>query len=151
MKFKPLDKLAKTRMYLNGPVVLACGCFDLLHIGHIKHLQAAKKLGRWLMVLVTHDEHVKKGPNRPAFPHDLRAEALSALEVVDYVTINDDPNAVKAIKALRPNIYVKGPDYREGMTPALIEEKQIVEQIGGQFAFTDDIVFHSTNLVRHLG
>src|SRR5262249_36014971 len=79
-------------------IVLCHGCFDLMHIGHIKHLQAARRMGDVLVVTVTPDEHVAKGDGRPVFTGSLRAETLAALECVDYVAINRWPTAVETIR-----------------------------------------------------
>src|SRR5215469_17061012 len=92
-------------------IVQAHGTFDLLHVGHVRHIDAASKLGNVLVVTVTADRFVNKGPGRPAFSEGLRAEMLAALQNVDIVVINRDPDAVGAITAIRPDIYVKGQDY----------------------------------------
>src|ERR1051325_4729182 len=89
-------------------VVQAHGTFDLLHVGHVKHLEAARSLGDVLVVTVTGDRFVNKGPGRPVFPEDLRAEMLAALYYVDWVAINPSPDAVSAIKLIRPDVYIKG-------------------------------------------
>ncbi len=90
------------------------GCFDLIHIGHIKYLRAAKKLCNILIVAINSDRSVKalKGNKRPLFPQDERAEILSAFEFVDYVVIFDEPDPAKTISALLPDILVKGGDYK---------------------------------------
>ena len=93
-------------------IVLCHGVFDLLHIGHIKHFVEAKSLGDILVVTLTPDIYVNKGPNRPAFSEKLRIEAIAALNTVDYVALNQSPTAVSAIKKIKPNIYCKGPDYK---------------------------------------
>ena len=93
-------------------IVLCHGVFDLLHVGHIKHLKKAKQLGDLLVVTITPDKFVTKGPGRPVFNENLRAEAISALATVDYVAINDAKTAVKPIRLLKPNIYCKGKDYK---------------------------------------
>ncbi len=84
-------------------IVLCHGVFDLLHIGHIRYLEQAKQLGDILVVTVTQDCHVNKGPKRPAFPEHLRAESLAALDCVDYVAINQWPTAVETIRRLKPD------------------------------------------------
>src|SRR5437773_12261410 len=110
-KIKGLDELAAALAALRaaGKKIVHChGVFDLLHIGHIKHLEAARKLGDVLVVTITPDRFVNKGPHRPAFPEQLRAEALASLACVDFVGINEWPTAVQTIKLLRTNLYVKG-------------------------------------------
>src|SRR5437016_229254 len=114
-KIKPLAELARLSKSLRakGKKVVQChGVFDLLHIGHIRHFEQAKKLGDVLVVTLTRDPYVNKGPHRPVFAQDLRAEAIAALGCVDYVALNETPMAVEAIKSLKPHFYVKGSDYK---------------------------------------
>ena len=106
---KKIEKLKKK----NKTVVHCHGVFDVLHIGHIKHFNSAKKLGNFLVVTVTPDKYVNKGPNRPVFALQLRMQFLASLKNVDYVAANTSPNAVSAIKVLKPNIYCKGKDYKK--------------------------------------
>src|ERR1700753_2202357 len=94
-------------------IVQAHGTFDLLHLGHVRHLEAASALGDVLVVTVTADRFVNKGPGRPAFNEGMRAEMLASLEYIDLVAINHDPDAVGAISAIRPDVYVKGQDYEK--------------------------------------
>src|SRR5205814_7480144 len=114
-----------------GKTVVQChGVFDLLHIGHIRHFQEAKKAGQILVVTITPDRHVNKGPHRPVFTESLRAEAIAALDLVDYVAINKWPTAVEAIQTLRPDVYAKGSDYRDASadhTGGIMLEQQAVE------------------------
>lgn len=135
-------------------IVLCHGVFDLLHVGHIRHFQQAKDLGDILVVTITPDPYVNKGPHRPAFTENLRAEAIAALDCVDFVTINKWPTAVDTIKLLRPDFYVKGPDYKQmekDYTGGIGLEESAIKAVGGQLVFTDDISFSSTNLInRHL-
>src|SRR5947209_9047303 len=110
-KIRQVNELAATLAGLrtHGKKIVHChGVFDLLHIGHIKHLEAARKLGDALVVTMTPDRFVNKGPHRPAFPERLRAEALASLTCVDFVAINEWPTAVETIERLRPDFYVKG-------------------------------------------
>jgi rfaE bifunctional protein nucleotidyltransferase chain/domain len=135
-------------------IVHCHGVFDLLHIGHIRHLQEAKRLGDVLIVSITTDSLVNKGAHRPAFVESLRAEALSALGVVDYVTISPFHSAVEVIELIKPNLYVKGPDYRDGtgdITGGIAREIKAVESFGGRVYFTDDETFSSSHLLnRHV-
>lgn len=137
-----------------GKRVVHChGVFDLMHIGHIKHFQSARQLGDVLVVTLTPDHWVNKGPHRPAFNQELRAEAVASLECVDYVAINQWPMAIETIKLLRPNIFVKGAEFRDlkDVTGAVQFEAEAVQSVGGQIEFTDDVVFSSSNLInRHL-
>ncbi|MFZ2066943.1 MAG: adenylyltransferase/cytidyltransferase family protein, partial [Xanthobacteraceae bacterium] len=131
-------------------VVQAHGTFDLLHLGHVRHLEAARKLGDVLIVTVTADRFVNKGPGRPVFNAELRAEMLATLEYVDWVAVNDAPDAVSAIERIRPSIYIKGQDYQnpEGdITGKITLERDAVEAHGGRIHFTDEVMFSSTELI----
>jgi len=113
-KILKIEKLAEELREIKSSgrkVVLCHGCFDLMHPGHIKHFQAAKKMGDVLVVTVTPDKFVDKGPGRPAFNEDVRMESIAALECVDFVAINRWPAPMETIKLLRPDIYVKGQEY----------------------------------------
>src|SRR3989338_390285 len=89
-------------------IVLCHGVFDLVHPGHIRHLRSARQHGDVLIVTVTSDRHVRKGPGRPIFPDMLRAEVLASIEHIDYVSIVNAESAVESIKAIQPDYYVKG-------------------------------------------
>ena len=135
----------------NKKVVLCHGVFDLLHIGHIKYFESAKSAGDILIVTVTPDRYVNKGPNRPAFREQLRCEAIAALSVVDYVALNEWPTAVETIQLLKPNIYAKGSEYKKvenDLTGKILEEERTVIEVGGSMLFTDDIVFSSSALIN---
>ena len=148
----------------NGrPITLCHGTFDLLHPGHLDHLRQAKELGGPLVVSITSDVHVAKGPGRPLFNQDERATMLSALWMVNVVVINDAPNAVPIIVALIPSHYVKGPDYaRYVLGPGgddyaddaprhLIAERMAVWNSGGVMVFTKDRgTMSSTKLIARL-
>lgn len=131
-------------------VVHCHGCFDLLHVGHIKHLQAARRMGDVLVVTVTSDQHVDKGPGRPVFPERLRAEALAALDCVDFVAINRWATAVEAIRLLRPDSYVKGQEFANLARPPVRLQAEIdaVHAVGGDVRFTHEAVFSSTALLN---
>lgn len=156
-KIRPLDQLAQllAERQARGQAVVHChGVFDPMHIGHIRHFREAKKLGDVVVVTVTPDRFVNKGPHRPVFPEDLRAEAVAALECVDYVSVNRWPTAIETIHLLRPNLYVKGAEFRErkDLTGAIALEEAAVQAVGGRLELTDEIVFSASNLVnRHLG
>ena len=155
-KIKSFDNLAHhlTAMRAEGKKVVLChGVFDLLHIGHIRHLQEASRFGDVLVVTLTEDKFVNKGPNRPAFAQNLRAEAIAALDCVSYVAINRWPTSVQTIKLLRPSVYAKGPDYKDSskdVTGKIREEMDAVLSVGGKICFTDDITFSSSNLLNRL-
>jgi rfaE bifunctional protein nucleotidyltransferase chain/domain len=134
-------------------VVQAHGTFDLLHLGHVRHLEAARALGDVLVVTITADRFVNKGPGRPVFTESLRAEMLAALQFVTYVAIAEAPDAIAAIEAIRPRIYAKGIDYQNpdgDVTGKITLERNTVEAHGGSIQFTDEITFSSTELInRH--
>lgn len=138
-----------------GRKVAHChGCFDLMHPGHIKHLQAARRLADALVVTVTPDRYVDKGPGRPAFPERLRAESLAALECVDFAAVNRWPTAEETIRLLRPDYFVKGQEFErlEDATGKLQREAAVVGEVGGALRFTHEEVHSSTALLReHFG
>ena len=135
-----------------GQVVVHChGVFDLLHPGHFRHLADAKNRGDVLVVTITADEFVGKGPGRPAFSGSLRCEALAGLESVDYVAIVEEGSALPAIGVVRPQYYVKGSEYldaRDDPTGMIQQERVLVEAFGGQVVFTEDVTFSSSNLLN---
>ena len=138
-----------------GKRVVQChGTFDLLHLGHVRHLEAASKLGDCLVVTVTADQFVNKGPGRPVFDAVSRAEMLASLQFVDWVAINESPDAVSAIRRLRPDVYVKGKDYQNpdgDVTGKIKLEREATEEHGGIVHFTDEVTFSSSELInQHL-
>jgi len=153
-KIKTLDELADTLRVLKdqGNIIVHChGVFDLLHPGHIQHFEAAKREGDILIVTVTPDEYVGRGPGRPVFNQRLRAESIAALEYVDYVAINEWPTAVEAIKKLKTDVYAKGSDYAnrdDDLTGQICKEEEAIKSIGGRIHFTDEITFSSTKLLN---
>jgi rfaE bifunctional protein nucleotidyltransferase chain/domain len=156
-KVRTLDEVAQITEHLRvsgKAVVQAHGTFDLLHLGHVRHLEAARKLGDVLIVTVTADRFVNKGPGRPVFSAELRAEMLATLEYVDWVAINDAADAVNAIEKVRPSIYIKGQDYQNpqgDITGKITLERNAVEAHGGRIHFTDEVMFSSSELInRHI-
>lgn len=153
-KIKPVAELAGILAELKsrGQRIVHChGVFDLLHPGHIRHLAVAKREGDVLVVTLTPDQHVNKGPGRPVFTERLRAEALAALQDVDYVAINQWPTAVETIRTLRPDVYVKGGDYanrQDDITGKINDEEAAVIALGGRIHFTDEITFSSSKLIN---
>jgi rfaE bifunctional protein kinase chain/domain/rfaE bifunctional protein nucleotidyltransferase chain/domain len=135
-------------------IVHSHGVFDLLHLGHIRHFEEAKRMGDILVVTITPDEYVNKGPNRPAFPHDVRAEVIASLGMVDFVAVNRWPMSVETIKLLKPDVYVKGQDYKiaeKDVTGGIVPEAEAIRSVGGEIRFTDDITFSSSNILnRHM-
>ncbi|MFA6584004.1 MAG: PfkB family carbohydrate kinase [Elusimicrobiaceae bacterium] len=140
------------QLKLQGKTVVLChGVFDLMHPGHIKHIQAARKEGDILVVTVTPDRHVNKGPGRPVFTEHLRAETLASLNAVDFVAINEWATAVEMLKTVRPSVYIKGSEYaaaEKDITGGIAEEKRAIESVGGTLRFTNEITFSSTELLN---
>lgn len=137
--------------FANQTLVQCHGVFDLLHIGHIKHFKQARSFGDVLVVTITPDRFVNKGPGHPAFHEHLRAEAVAALDCVNYVIINAWPTAVEAIQIIKPVLYVKGEEYRNDsndLTCKIREELDAVESVGGTVRFTSDITFSSSSLIN---
>src|SRR5579871_3325614 len=123
-----------------GRVVVHChGVFDPLHVGHIRHFEQARQWGDILVVTITPDRFVNKGPHRPAFSEALRAEAIAALESVDYVAVNEWPEATETIRLLCPDVFVKGSEFRsrKDVTGAILREEAAIESVGGRIEFTD--------------
>lgn len=123
-------------------IVLANGCFDLLHVGHIRYLEAAKEVGDILIVGVNSDEQVQrlKGANRPYQPERERAELIASLRVVNFVTIFPEPTVEQLIRAIRPDFHAKGTDYTTNSVP----ERDIVRECGGAVIIVGDAKNHST-------
>lgn len=126
-------------------IVFTNGCFDILHVGHVRYLGAARALGDCLVVGLNSDASVRrlKGPERPVNEEADRAEVLDALRAVDYVTIFDEPTAAELIEIIRPDVYVKGGDY----TIATLPEEKIVRGYGGRVEFIDLVPERSTTRV----
>ena len=132
-------------------VVLCHGVFDLLHMGHVRHLETAKREGDVLMVTVTDDRHVSKGPGRPIFPDHMRAEMLAAIQYVDYVAVNNTPTAETVLRAVKPSVYVKGSDYENpeaDVSGGIARERKALEDHDGRLVFTHDITFSSSSLIN---
>ena len=153
-KIQSLDTLSKTlrlKKFKNKKIVLCHGVFDLLHIGHIKHFIQAKKFGDILVVTLTPDKYVNKGPGRPAFTEKLRLQAISSLEVVDFVSLNNLSSAVDSIKKIKPNVYCKGSDYQnhsDDLTGKIRQEVDAVKKVRGKVVYSKDITFSSSNLIN---
>lgn len=152
-KVKKLDDLADIIRDLRAQgkrVVLCHGVFDLVHPGHIRHFESAKSQGDILVVTVTKDEYVNKGPGRPVFNHRLRAESVAALQVVDFVAVNQWPTAAPTIRLLRPDYFAKGSEYadRKDVTGHISEEEQAVLEVEARLYFTDEPTMSSTKLLN---
>ena len=146
-----IENISKKYKESGKSIVLCHGMFDLIHLGHIRYFNSAKNEGDVLIVTLTSDEFCRKGPDRPVFSEDLRAESLAALEIIDHVVICPYPTAIEAIKAVKPNVYAKGKEYEiedDDITKMISKERQTVEQYNGRVFFTDDLVFSSSNLLN---
>ncbi len=123
-------------------IAFANGCFDILHVGHIRYLEGARQQGDVLVVGVNSDASVRalKGAGRPVLPEDARAELVAALSAVDYVVIFDDLTAERLLRDLRPHVHCKGTDYTEETVP----EREAMRSLGGQVRIVGDAKDHST-------
>ena len=144
-----VDRVATARK--NGArIVLANGCFDVLHVGHVRYLAGARELGDVLIVGINSDQQVaaQKGSGRPVLPAEERAEIVAALESVTYVTIFDEPTVEQLLLALKPDVHAKGTDYTTDTVP----ERDVVRSYGGQVAIVGDPKDHSTSeIISRLG
>jgi rfaE bifunctional protein nucleotidyltransferase chain/domain len=124
-------------------IVLANGCFDVLHAGHIRYLQGARELGDMLIVAVNADAQVAKlkGSGRPILSEDDRAELVASLEAVDLVTVFPEPTVEELLLQLRPDVHAKGTDYTVDTVP----EREVVKSYGGKVAIVGDPKDHSTS------
>ena len=153
-KIFSIEELAKKADALHAAgkkIVLCHGDFDLLHIGHIRHLQHAKSRGDVLVVTITPDRYINKGPHRPVFTESLRAEAVAALDFVDFVAINQWQSAVETIQLLKPQVYAKGANSRSAQhysPERLTNEEKAVVVHGGEMIFTEDISFSTSGLIN---
>jgi rfaE bifunctional protein nucleotidyltransferase chain/domain len=139
------------RLHTEGRrIVLAPGCFDFFHVGHLCHLKQARSLGDVLIISLTPDRFVGKGPGRPVYSQDQRAELLAALEVVDYVWINQWPHQGEIVRQIKPDVFVVGKEYRLTGTDKIsnAEEQAAAEEAGSRVAFTDDRIFSSTEIIK---
>jgi D-glycero-beta-D-manno-heptose 1-phosphate adenylyltransferase len=123
-------------------IVFANGAFDLLHVGHVRYLEAARREGDWLVVAINSDGSVAraKGPGRPILPETERAEIVAALACVDAVTVFDEDSPAGLIAALRPEIHAKGTDYAAEAVP----ERAVVAAYGGRTVIVGDAKDHAT-------
>lgn len=144
---KILEKLRKT----GKKIVLCHGVFDLVHPGHIFHFEEAKKEGDVLVVSITADKFVKKAPDRPFFPQEIRAKNLAALEMVDFVTIDPHFSAVEIIKKLKPDVYFKGQEYEKALNDSsrnFFKEVQAIKSVGGEVKFSHTFTLSSSSLLK---
>lgn len=145
-----LVEIVRAERAAGRTVALANGCFDLLHVGHIRYLEGARAEADRLVVAINDDESVAalKGPGRPILPVSDRAELVAALRAVDYVVIFSGPTVVPLIEAIRPDVHCKGTDYTVDSVP----ERETVRSYGGRTAIVGDPKDHSTrDLLKRLG
>lgn len=150
-KIKTIQELADiiTTLHAENKKIVYChGVFDLLHIGHIRHFEKARGMGDILIVTVATD----RGLEDITFTETQRTEVIASLNCVDYVAINTDFTAERAVRLLRPNVYAKGSEFKNNSTYIngdFIKEKQVVREIGATMAFTEEEVFTSTKRINH--
>jgi rfaE bifunctional protein nucleotidyltransferase chain/domain len=144
-----IERVAPARE-VGAKIVFANGCFDVLHVGHVRYLAGARELGDVLIVGINSDQQValQKGAGRPVLPASERAEIVAALESVTYVTIFDEPTVEELLLALKPDVHAKGTDYTADTVP----ERDVVRSYGGQVAIVGDPKDHSTSeIIARLG
>jgi len=162
---KPAEKIEATSLILDrdalvaritaakakgARIVLANGCFDVLHAGHVRYLQGARALGDLLVVGINSDAEVArlKGEGRPILAERDRAELVASLEAVDLVTIFDEPTVTELLLAIRPDVHAKGTDYTEETVP----ERDVVRSYGGSVRIVGDAKDHSSSeMLRKVG
>ncbi len=152
-KYHPLDRLAgiiRTERSRGRSIVLANGCFDLIHVGHIRYLEEAKAQGDILVAALNSDASVRrlKGEGRPILPESERAEILAAFSCVDFVTIFKEDTVEQVLLTLKPDVHAKGSDYTTDTVP----EKETVRAYGGRIAITGGPkVKNTSELIRQIG
>lgn len=146
-------KVIREKLRDEGLKVIHChGAFDLLHPGHIAHLEEAKGLGDVLVVSVTSAPYINKGPGRPYFSDELRMKSLAALSCVDYVLLSEAPTAIEIFDIIQPDLYVKGSEYANSendVTQNIDKEVEKVRSYGGDVHYTNGVVFSSTKLINN--
>lgn len=141
---KILEKLRRS-----GKKIVYChGVFDIFHSGHLYHLEQAKRLGDILVVSLTADRHVGKGPGRPVFKESDRMAIIASLGPVDFVTLSDAPYPLGIMKVIKPDFYVKGKDSSVKPGEGLRQEIKLMSELRGQVVFTDSLPVHSTQLIK---
>ena len=148
---KNLAKKLKILKLKNQKIVLCHGVFDLVHFGHIEHFKSAKSYGDYLIVSLTLDKFIKKGPGRPFFNDQQRMEYLKQIKIIDHVIFSKSDSSIDVINLIKPDFYVKGPDYKDQFkdkTKKIILEEETVKKNGGKIKFTNDITFSSSNILN---
>ena len=153
LSLNQLADVAVNQRNAGKTIVLCHGVFDLLHPGHIEHLVEAKSHGDIMFVTVTPDIYVNKGPGRPVFNELHRAAMLNALAVVDFVAVTESPTAIDAIMLLKPNVYVKGPDYVDAskdVSGNISLEHEAIASVGGRIQFTEAPTMSSSKIINSI-
>ena len=146
---KDIDELSRIIESLKADgkkIIFGNGCFDILHVGHIRYLKGAKELGDCLVIAVNSDSSVKKikGEGNPLIPEDERLEIMSAIESVDYLTLFSEPNVESLLLRLKPHVHAKGTDYTKNSVP----ERDTVISFGGEIAIVGDPKNHSSTEIK---
>jgi len=146
-----IEKIAKLK-HQKKTVGLCHGGFDLLHPGHVKHFESAKKLCDTLFVSITSDRFItsRKGEDRPIYPENIRAYIISNIKFVDYVVISDFNTGIEIIEILKPDYYIKGPDYIDCTTDEMNAERKVITSIGGKIKYTNDPKLSSTKIIEYI-
>ena len=137
-----LEKIVLKKKKQGKKFVLCHGVFDILHVGHLNYLKSAKKVADFLIVTLTTDKYIKKGFGRPFFNQKQRAEMLSSLKIVDFVSYCNEPSAVKAIKTIKPNFYAKGIEYKDSkndLTKKDYLEKRVLKNTKKKWSYTNQL------------
>jgi rfaE bifunctional protein nucleotidyltransferase chain/domain len=142
----------RPQLKIEGKTIALChGVFDIVHPGHVIHLEQAKEMADILVVSITSAEYVRKGPGRPYFDDEMRMKELSALECVDYVMLSEGYTVDDIVESVEPDIYVKGEEYANAnndLTGKISAEQSLVERHGGKIGYTTGRVFSSTKLIN---
>ncbi len=146
-----LSSILKKKRSLGSKIVHCHGVFDLVHYGHIAHFQSAKKFGDILVVTITTDKFIKKGPNRPYFNQETRKKFLASIDCVDFVSEINSLSAVEAIRSIKPDYYAKGKEYKrfkDDITKKIKQEIYEVKKNKGKIIYTDDVTFSSSKILN---
>lgn len=150
-KIKTLPELLDALQFYrnrNQTIALCHGVFDIIHEGHIHHLNEAKKIGDILVVSLTSDKFVNKGPGRPIVDEQNRLAVVAAIEVVDYTVLNDALDPIKLIRFLKPNYYIKGEDTHKTKNEDFNLEIEAVIGVGGEIQYIPSLSIHTIDLIR---
>ena len=151
LKSNDLDQVISKIKKNKKKISLVSGVFDLLHAGHIKYFKAAKQYADILIVSLTDDKYVNKGLGKPFFKFSYRAEVLLSIKYIDYIVLSKNFHCLEIIQKVKPNFYVKGPDYKNlksDITKNIIKEKKLTEKLGGKVIFINEETFSSSRLIN---